>query len=304
WIETEKSETKKELGGSETTVTTYSYAKGWSDEAKNSSEFNNPAGHENPSMEIFSRKVQVPEAKLQAFTLDTPVLNDIGGAKALPIEQGKLAEIDAAYPGTKRVSVTNGGIYLGFNPTSPAVGDYRISYEIVPLQTVSIIGRQSGSMFAEYQTQAGDALLMVDEGNVAADKMFADAQSANMWLTWILRLAGILLMAVGFGLIFAPLGIVGDLVPFIGSIVRFGTGLLAFLLAIVIGTVTIAIAWFWYRPILSLIIIAAGLAIAAVVYMIGRRRSAAAPAAPLPQAAPAAPAAPAPAAPAPGKSIW
>jgi hypothetical protein len=272
WIEEEKSETKKELGGSETTVTTYTYTKGWSDEAHNSSNFNNPTGHENPSMEIHSKNDQIAEGKLVAFTLDRPVLDLIGGEKTLPVDAARLAEIDAAYPGTKRVNITEGRIYLGFNPTQPAIGDYRIGYEIVPLQTISVIGRQSGSMFTDYQTEAGDALLMVDEGNVPADKMFANAQAANTFLTWILRLVGIVLLAVGFGMIFAPLAVVADVIPFVGSIVRFGTGLLAFLLAIVVGTITIAIAWFWYRPLLSVIILAVGLAIAVGVYYIGKAR--------------------------------
>ena len=34
WIETSKSETKTKVGGGEETVTTYSYSKGWSDDAK------------------------------------------------------------------------------------------------------------------------------------------------------------------------------------------------------------------------------------------------------------------------------
>jgi len=291
WMEEEKTETKKELGGSETTVTTYTYTKGWSDEAHNSSNFNNPTGHENPSMEIHSKNEQIAEGKLVAFTLDRPVLDLIGGEKALPLDAAKLAEIDAAYPGTKRVSVTDGRIYLGFNPTQPAIGDYRIGYEIVPLQTISVIGRQSGSTFTDYQTEAGDALLMVDLGNVPADKMFADAQSANAFLTWILRLVGIVLLAVGFGMIFAPLAVVADVIPFVGSIVRFGTGLIAFLLAIVVGTITIAIAWFWYRPLLSIIILAVGLAIAVGVYYIGkaRRKNAPAPAPGVPPTATATP---------------
>lgn len=292
WIEEKKTETKTEVGGGETTVTTYTYSKAWSEEAHNSSSFDDPSGHENPPMEIRSKDNQVPEAKLAAFTLDKPVLDLIGGQKALPVDPAKLAEIDAAYPGTKRVSVTEGRIYLGFNPTQPAIGDYRIGYEIVPLQTISVIGRQSGSMFTPYQTEAGDALLMVDEGNVPAEKMFADAQNANTVLTWILRAVGVLLLAVGFALVFAPLAVIADFVPFVGSMVRFGTGLISLVLAIVVGTVTIAVAWFWYRPVLSAIILAVGLAIAAGVYYIGRARRKNAPAASAPGPSPTATATP------------
>ncbi len=284
WIEEKKTETKKNVGGSEETVTTYTYSKGWTDEPQDSSRFYNRQGHENPPMEIRGKRIQVPEARLSAFTLDTPVIDLIGGEKALPVDPAKLADIDAAYPGTKRVSVTEGRIYLGFNPTSPVIGDYRISYETAPLGIISVVGRQAGDRFASYQTQAGDALLMVSLGNVSAEQMFKDAQTANTILTWVLRVVFLLVLAIAFGLVFAPLGVVADVIPFLGSIVRMGTGLAAFLLAIVVGFGTIALAWFWYRPLLSVIIAAIGLAIALVIIYVGRNRQKAAPA-PAPQAA-------------------
>ena len=157
----------------------------------------------------------------------------------------------------------------------------------MPLGVISVIGRQVGSTFSPYQTQAGDALLMVDNGTVPADKMFADAVSANTVVTWILRIAGILLLAIGFALLMAPLGVLADVIPFVGSLVRMGTGLIAFLLAILVGTVTIAVAWFWYRPLLAIGILVVGALIAAAITYVGRSRAGRQPAAP---AAPAAPA--------------
>ena len=287
WKEDKKTETTTKLGGGEETVTTYSYSRGWDDEPNDSGSFKQPDGHLNPPMEIRGRSVQVEDGKLVAFDLDRPVLDLIGGEKKLPVEQGKLNDIDAAYPGTKRVSVVDGNISLGFNPTTPAIGDYRISYEVVPLGVISVVGRQVGSKFSPYQTQAGDALLMVDNGTVPADKMFADAVSANTVVTWILRIAGILLLAIGFALLMAPLGVLADVIPFVGSLVRMGTGLIAFLLAILVGTVTIAVAWFWYRPLLAIGILVVGALIAAAITYVGRSRAGRQPAAP---AAPAAPA--------------
>ncbi|MGE0500017.1 MAG: TMEM43 family protein [Rhizobiaceae bacterium] len=285
WIEEKKTETRTKVGGGEETVTTYSYSKGWKDDWQDSSKFYQPDGHGNPPKEIGGKEMQIPEGKLVAFTLDTPVLDLIGGERSLPISPDQQAAIDSAYPGTKRVSVADNRIYLGFNPTQPAIGDYRISYEYAPLGTISVIGRQAGSGFAAYQTQAGDALLMVDEGNVAADKMFADAQAANSILTWVLRAVFIVLLVIAFSLVFAPLGVVGDVIPFVGSIVRFGTGLVALLLAILVGTVTIGLAWFWYRPVLAIIIFAGGAALAAGVIFLGRsRRKAAAAVTPAPAA--------------------
>ncbi|MER9446802.1 TMEM43 family protein [Mesorhizobium sp. M0254] len=107
--------------------------------------------------------------------------------------------------------------------------------------------------------------------------MFADAVSANTLITWLLRGAGLLLLTIGFALFLSPIGVILDVIPFLGSMARMGTGIIAFVLAILVGTVTIAIAWFWYRPLLALAILAAGVIAAVIVYRIGRSRRPAVP---------------------------
>jgi hypothetical protein len=279
WKESSKSETTTKVGGGQETVTTYSYSKEWSESAIESSSFKVPEGHANPSMEIRSERFQVPDAKLGAFTLSERVISGLGGEKTLPLTTAMTETIDAAYSGNKRVSVAENRVYLGFNSTNPAIGDYRISYAVAPLGVASVIGEQRGGGFEPYQTIAGDQLLMVADGAVPADKMFADAQSANAMLTWVLRVAGLVLLAIGFSMLLAPLGVVADVIPPLGSLLRMGTGIVAMLFAVLVGFVTIAIAWFWYRPVLSLIIIAVAVAIAAVLIVIGRSRAKATPAA-------------------------
>ncbi len=277
WVENSKSETNTKLGGGEETVTTYSYAKEWQDRPIASAEFKQPANHQNPSMELGSRSFQIHEGKLGAFTLDEPMLDRIGDTDPLTITPSQLADITAAYSGTERVSIVDGRIFIGANPTSPAIGDYRIGYQLVPLGEISVIGRQTGDRFSPYQTVAGDELLMVDTGRVPAEKMFAEAVSVNTIVTWLVRAGCLLLLALGFGLLLAPLGVLADVIPFVGSIVRMGTGLIAFVLALLVGTATIAVAWFWYRPLLAIGIAVAGLAVALLLTRLGRRKLAAAP---------------------------
>ncbi|RVD74111.1 MAG: hypothetical protein E5V62_07070 [Mesorhizobium sp.] len=279
WKEDSKSETTKKLGGGEETVTTYSYSKVWDDSQINSSDFKKPDGHQNPPMAIHSRSFQIAEGKLGAFTLDRPVLDRIGGDKEFSLSSSQSAAIEAAYTGAKPINIVDGRIYLGADTTSPALGDYRIGYELAPLGTVSIVARQAGDRFESYQTAAGDALLMVDTGDVPADRMFAEAVSANTLITWLLRAGGLILLTIGFALLLGPIGVIFDVIPFLGSLARLGTGIIAFVLAILVGTTTIAVAWFWYRPVLAAAILAAGVIAAAAVYMLGRSRKPAVPAA-------------------------
>lgn len=283
WKESSKSETTTKVGGGEETVTTYSYSKEWSDDPQDSSDFKVPAGHENPSMEIRGQTFQVPDGKIGAFDLGEPVLSSIGGERELTLKQDQAASIEAAYGGDMRVTVVEKRIYLGSSSASPAVGDYRISYLVAPLGVISVIGQQADGGFEAYQTQAGDELLLVDDGKVSADQMFASAQSENTIITWVLRAVGLVLMFIGFTLIMSPLGVLADVLPPVGSLVRMGTGIVAFFMTVIVGTVTIAIAWFWYRPLLAIAIIAVGAMIAAGIVYLGRGRARPAALAPAPR---------------------
>lgn len=259
WRESSRSESQKKLGGGEDTVTTYTYDRSWEDSPVNSSEFKQPNGHANPSMNIQDETFGVDAAKLGAFDLHKPALDAISWTEKQPVTGDQLAAIKAAHGGTTRVSVADGGIYLGWNPSAPAVGDYRIRYERVPLGEASMIARQDGSTLNAYQTRAGDRLLLAARGAVPADQMFADAVTGNTILTWVLRAVGFLVLGIGFALILAPVGVLADVIPLLGSIVRMGTGSIALLLTFVTGSAVIALAWLWYRPLVALGILAVGL---------------------------------------------
>ena len=278
WKQESRSETQKKLGGGEETVTTYTYSKVWDSSHNDSSQFKQPGGHENPPMDLHGQSFQVPQARLGGYTLDEAVLSQIGGDKQLALTPDQRDAIQAAYSGGKKLSIADGAIYLGWNPSSPVVGDYRIRYEVVPLGTISVIGQQRGAQFVPYQTEAGDRLLMVSGGNLPANQMFKEAEQANTVVTWVLRGVGLLLLFIGFTLFMGPVAVLADVIPFLGSIVRMGTGIIAFFLAVVAGTVTIAIAWFYYRPLLGIAILAVGGLVAAGIVYLGRmRRPSAAP---------------------------
>jgi hypothetical protein len=290
WVETSHEETRKKLGGSEETVTTYTYAKEWKSGREDSSQFQEQAGHENPEMTVEGTEVKAPSGTLGAYTIEENVLDKLDDAVAVPIREDQKAAIEEA--AGREVTIANNQINFG-NPTSPNVGDVRVSYTVVPAGPIRVIGSQIGSTFAPFQTKAGDALLLVERGTQTAQAMFKTAQDNNRVLTWIIRVAGIVGLMIGFGLLMAPIGVIADFVPFLGSIARLGTGIIGFVLAIVVGFVTIAIAWFAVRPLLSIGLIVAALGLYFVVARWGHKKDkaraadAAAAAAPAPAAAPA-----------------
>lgn len=273
WQEESRSESRTKLGGGEETVTTYTYSKVWSASAIDSSAFQTPGGHENPAMTIEGAEIYAEDATLGDFQLEENVLGQIGGAEAMPIPAEAGEAIQSAAGQGRTVTVSSTQIYLGANPSSPAVGDTRISYELTPAEEISVVARQNDDGFLEYRADNGAEFLLVADGDVPAADMFQDAQDANNLMAWIFRALGMVLLMVGFGLILAPLGVLADVLPLAGTIVRMGTGLIGFLLGLIVGTVTIALAWLAFRPITTLIILAVGGAIAFGVYRLGRGRA-------------------------------
>jgi hypothetical protein len=53
-----------------------------------------------------------------------------------------------------------------------------------------------------------------------------------------------------------------------------GIGIFAFIIALVLSLVTIAIAWIAHRPILGIILLAAGACIFAAIWFIGKQKKA------------------------------
>jgi hypothetical protein len=272
WQEESRSESRTKLGGGEETVTTYTYTKVWSGQAIDSSAFQTVAGHENPAMSIEGSTVYAQDATLGDFRLGENVLSQMEGAQAISLaDQAEAIEIAAGQGRTLTVSQST--IYLGENPQMPAIGDTRLSYEATPAAETSVVARQNGDGFLEYRARNGSEFLLVAAGDVPAADMFQSAQDMNNIVAWIIRVVGMILLMVGFGLILAPFGVLADVLPLAGTIVRMGTGLIGFVLGMVVGTVTIALAWLAFRPITTIIILAIGGAIAFAVYRLGRGRS-------------------------------
>ncbi len=257
WKEDQKSEKKKKLGGSEETVTTYTYNKEWSSSVNNSSSFKKPEGHENPTSKLYDDfSVSAVKVHVGGFELPSSLINMIGGNTPIQIE----GVVDPA--SIENALISNNTLYIGSgNIQNPEVGDCRITFSVVKPKQVSIVGKQTGNSLESYITSNDRGILLLESGNVSAENMFKNALSSNSTLGWILRLVGIVLIVFGFVALFKPLSVLADVVPFIGNIVGFGTGILAFILGISISLLTIAIAWIFYRPWVGipLLIISVGL---------------------------------------------
>lgn len=273
WTEEQESETQKKLGGGETTKTTYKYSRNWADHPIDSDKFKERSGHSNPQMTYRNRFVVAPQPKLGAFAVPSDLLRNFGTEDRLAVADEQLQAIGKRL--NKPVQAVDGVLYVSQDPAQPAVGDLRITFTDVRLQPASIVAAQAGSGLGPYRTQAGGTVELIAAGQVSAGSMFKEAQDENRLITWLLRAGGVLAMIIGFNLIMGPIGTIADVIPFLGDVVRMGTGLMAFLCTASVAPVVIAIAWFYYRPLVAVAVLVAGAVVAYGVIHWSRGRAAA-----------------------------
>ena len=277
WVEDKRSGTHTKLGGGEETVTTYSYSKEWRRDEVNSRSFRRP-GHDNPQKPVDDARIAVPSATIGAFSVDGEAAANLGGESPIALTQPDADRLRTALGSDKPVTVEGGQAVFSFNRDNPAIGDIRIRFERSDLVEASFVGAQRGNALVGYRTTNGRTLFLGDIGIVPAAAMFDAAQSENTIITWLVRLGGLVGLFAGFAAILSIFGVIGDIVPFVGSIVRLGTTAIALVLTLLVGPVIIALAWIAYRPVLAVTIIAIAVAvIGAIVYTRRNRIAVAAP---------------------------
>ena len=149
--------------------------------------------------------------------------------------------------------ITDDTIYIGADAkNNPAVGDLRITETVVPNGPVSVVaGQGPKERLAPFQTKAGENIGLIEPGTKTATEMFANARAANRTFTWVARLGGFLLLLFGFLLFLSPLSTMSSIVPFLGGLFEAGMFLASLLLAIVIWTLLVAMAWMIARPLIG-----------------------------------------------------
>ncbi len=255
WQEQVRTETQEELGGSKTTKKIYSYSKGWNDRAINSAQFKKP-GYDNPPLLFPSKSFQAQHVNLGAFSLNSNQVARINDRSDLNIYSFPMPE----QLGGKQLTKTESGVYLGVNPSDPQIGDMQVSFQLVKPTEISLVAKQQGNSFSAYQTQAGSPIDLLKTGNLDAAALFAAAQKENTMITWAIRIGASLMMWFGLSLLLRPLAVAGSVVPFLGNLIGMGIGVLTLLITIPCATLTIALAWISYRPVLAISLIAIGIA--------------------------------------------
>lgn len=275
WEENKETKTRKKLGGGEERVTTYTYDKKWSDRLIDSSNFKEAEDHHNPSaMPFESREAQAEHVTVGAFSLTRSLVDKLNEFEPVSLTPEHLAALPDDLK--SKLKVANNSFYAGEDPQNAQIGDARITFSVVKPADVTVVSKQSGTTFEPYRASAGMDIEMLKRGVFTAQAMFESALRENTILTWILRAVGFFLMFIGLAMFFRPISVVGDVVPMFGSLLAFGTGLFAFIVAGVLSIGTIGVAWIVYRPVLGITLLSAAIALLVWFALRGRKRVAAA----------------------------
>jgi hypothetical protein len=253
WVQETSSESKDKVGGTKETTTTYTYTKKWIEGPQDSASFEKPDGHANPAMPFVSTRIQATDAKLGGFALPEVILAQLTSETSVApdtIPNGWRKVDTALYKGTGTLE-------------APAIGDIRVAYAPLASGTViSAIGKQAVSTLEPWTSNnANYEVLLAQQGMASAAIMIKDQKAAESILTWVLRFFGTIMNILAFSMLMGPLRALGNVIPLVASIIGGGVGLIAFGLGTGLSLIVIAIAWFTFRPLLSIgLILAAGAA--------------------------------------------
>ena len=150
---------------------------------------------------------------------------------------------------------------------APVPGDVRVTFKVVLPHDVTVVERQDGNTLSPWAASDGETLSFVRDGRVPAAKIFADAQSMNSKLTWLLRLVGLLVMYFGLKAVLGPIDTLVDVIPILNGIVAAGTSLVAGLVSGACALITIGIAWIYYRPLIGIPLVVGGVALFVMAYL-------------------------------------
>ena len=268
WVEHAESKSEDKLGGKEVTTTTYTYTKEWVSSPVQSSEFKDPE-YQNKNMVLTVVEPETQWAQnvsFGAYKLNEALTHGISSREPvqLAISENILKDLNDGISRIQKKDSLNyvhqdaNVLYIGRVPSSPEVGDVRITWEKVVPAKVTIISQVDGDTFKAYKAKNGKTFQTLVMGKKDASEIFESEHSANKLLLWVLRILGVILVITGLKGIFGFLETLLKVVPFLANILGWGVSLVCTVVGLVWSLIVIGLAWVTYRPVLgiSLLVIA------------------------------------------------
>ncbi|MFW5780457.1 MAG: TMEM43 family protein [Bacillota bacterium] len=267
YVEKEHKESEDNLGGSTTTVTTYTYEKKWTKSPNKSTTFRGddnevptdiPEGYNTWIEQKPSDNYQkASDLNMGDYSVGENV--SFSGSKTLNLTQDNTETDDLDNP-----VVMEKYLYNSFSeppaPTSPSLGDIRISYKVLTSEdTGMLLGAVDGNDILAYITPKNNKLFrFFAEADSKAEAVLI-LESEHKTTTWILRLVGWFMMFAGLLAMTGPVTKFLSVIPFFSRISGFIFAVAAFFISIVLSALTILLSIilqnFWLAVALIILVI-------------------------------------------------
>ncbi len=252
WKENIKENRKDNLWGSQTTTKEYTYNKIWSSK-KLPSESYKKLWHTNPvDWKYTSNTLQAKDVRIWVLRLWNEFINKLNNKEPIKLTQENLE-------GFKKISrndslkIQNNYIYYWKNLlNNPSIGDIRVSFAKVKPADITVIWLQSWDNLNSYITSHDTQVALLEYWIRTKQQMFQIAQEDNKVLAWVFRWIWLLLMFIGFNLLFGVLVALSKVIPMLWNVLGFWVSIIAFILTLIVWLWIIIIAWLFVRPFLSI----------------------------------------------------
>lgn len=204
------------------------YEMDWVDRPLDASHFEDPAGHANPvSFPISGKQFDAGLVQVGGFKLGPVLLHALPGSEKVTPDPKSLPENLAA-----SFSRYQGYLVTSARPGDPRLGDVRVSWDEVPLQQLTVVGRLDGDRLVAASDAADGKGYDVQLGDVPVLDMFPDLPIPPEFV-WSWRILALLLTALGAYLLLAQrnhrdvllaLGLGGLAVGTVASVIWIGGG--------------------------------------------------------------------------------
>jgi Transmembrane protein 43 len=168
------------------------YEVDWVDRPLDSSRFAQPRGHENPgAFPIEGKQFDAGLVRMNGLALAPALLHALPGDEPVVPDTTNLPSNMAA-----TFTLHDNHLVTSARPDNPRLGDIRVSWEAIPLQTVTVFARVSGDRLVP-AADAGDGKgFDVQIGDRRLDDVLPDVPPPPS-LLWVRRVVSVLLGALG-----------------------------------------------------------------------------------------------------------
>ncbi|MFC5740459.1 TMEM43 family protein [Dyella tabacisoli] len=168
------------------------YEMDWVDRPLDSSRFAQPSGHANPgSFPIEGKQFDAGQVRVNELALSPPLLHALPGSERVTPDMKLLPSNLAA-----SFSLYQDHLVTSATPANPRLGDLRVSWEIVPVQTLTVFGRLDGDRLVPANDAADGKGYDIQVGDRALVDVFPDVPLPPDGV-WARRLLVLLLAAAG-----------------------------------------------------------------------------------------------------------